>query len=100
LSTLIPWVRWFMAGYVIHIEPSNYFYLIIQSTLGILRLLSTVIIAFILIYPDPVLRRYLIVRIFNLNEIKPFYTMFSCFGMLSSILLAQAISLLFGYSIT
>lgn len=100
LSTLIPWVMWFMAGYVSHIEPSNYFYLIIQSTLGILGLLSPVIIAFILIYPDPVLRRDLKVRMFNLKEITPFYAMVTCFVMLASILLAQAISLLFGYSIT
>src|SRR5699024_8593829 len=139
LSTLIPWVMWFMAGYVSHIEPSNYFYLIIQSNLGILGLVSpvlisfifiylahtflmylqdsflyliiqsilfifglfsSVIIAFILIYPDPVLRRDLKDRMFNLKEITPFYLMVTCFVMLASILLAQAISLLFGYSIT
>src|SRR5699024_10762722 len=82
-------------GYVSHIEPSNYFYLIIQSTLGILGLLSPVIIAFILIYPDPVLRRDLKVRMFNLKEITPFYAMVTFFVMLASILLAQAISLLF-----
>src|SRR5699024_12801369 len=96
LSKLIAWVMWFMAGYVSHIDPSNYFYLIIQSTLGILGLLSPVIIAFILIYPDPVLRRDLKVRMFNLKEITPFYAMVTCFVMLASILLAQAISLLFG----
>src|SRR5699024_12345171 len=99
LSTLIPWVMWFVAGYVSHIEPSNYFYLIIQSTLGILGLLSPVVIAFILIYPDHVLRRDLKVRMFNLKEITPFYEMVTCFVMLASILIAIAIYLLFEYSI-
>src|SRR5699024_11396322 len=81
LSTLIPWVMWFMAGYVSHIEPSNYFYFIIQSTLGILGLLSPVIIAFILIYPNIVLIIYLKDRMFNLNAITTFYAMVTSFVM-------------------
>src|SRR5699024_12738894 len=100
LSTLIPWVMWFVAGYVSYMEPSNYFYLIIQSTLGILGLVSPVIIAFILIYADPVLKRDLKVRMFNLKVITPFYAMVTCFVILASILLSQAISLLFCNSIT
>src|SRR5699024_12353413 len=85
LSTLIPWVMWFMAGYVSHIEPRNYFYIIIQSTLGILGLLSHVIIAFFLIYPDPVLSWNLKVRMFKLNEIKWFYEMSTIIMMFTSI---------------
>src|SRR5699024_11679315 len=78
----------------------NYLYLFIEITLFILWFLRPVIFAFILIYPDPVLRRDLKFRMFNLKEITPFYAMVTFFVMLASILLAQAISLLFGYSIT
>src|SRR5699024_10476496 len=100
LSTLIPWVMWFVVGYGSLIASRRYFYLIIIGNLGIVGLLIPVILAFILIYSHPILRRDLQVRLFNLKEITPFYAMVTCFVMLASILLAQAISLLFGYSIT
>src|SRR5699024_11444576 len=54
----------------------------------------------IFIYPYPFLRSYIKIRMFNLKEISSFYAIVTFFVMLASILLAQAISLLFGYSIT
>jgi membrane protease YdiL (CAAX protease family) len=44
------------------------------------------------------LRADLLQRLFNFKAIKKIYLFFACFLMLGSILLAQAISLLFGYS--
>src|SRR5699024_4791460 len=98
--TLIPWVICVVAGYVSYMEPSNYFCLIIQRTLRTWGMVGPVIIAFILIYRDPVLERDLEARMFSVKDITPFDAMVTCFVMLASILLAQAISLLFGYSIT
>lgn len=97
LSIVFPWVFWFAAGYMSHITPSNNFYFVVASLLGILGLLSPIIIAFSLILPDHALRNDLLNR-FSLKEIKPIYILLTFFLMLTSILLAQAISVLFGYS--
>ena len=47
---------------------------------------------------DPDLRSDIIGRLFNFKSIKPVYIVIYCTLMLASILAAQAISLLFGYS--
>jgi len=56
------------------------------------------LIAFWLIWPDAELRDDLKRRIIGLKGARPIYIFLTCFLMLASILLAQAISLLFGYS--
>lgn len=98
LSVIIPWVFWLVAGYVSHMEPGNTFHLFIVSILGMLGLLSPVVIALGLMLPDPVLKRDLKDRLFHFHAVTPFYAILTCFLMLGSLLLAQAISLLFGYS--
>ncbi|HDX9590165.1 TPA: CPBP family intramembrane metalloprotease [Bacillus pseudomycoides] len=98
LSIVIPWVLWFIAAYISHIEPSSHVYVIVESILGIIGLASPMIVAFILMFLDPYLRNDLLKRLFHFNSIKPFYIIVTCFLMVASILLAQAISLLFGYS--
>jgi membrane protease YdiL (CAAX protease family) len=100
LSIIIPWILWFIAGYISHMEPGNNFYLTAQSVLGIFGLVSPVIIALALMLPDPILWRDFKKRLFNFNAITPFYAVFTCFVMLASVLLAQAISLLFGYNVS
>jgi hypothetical protein len=55
------------------------------------------ITAFLLMNKDPGLKSDLFSRFFNFKSIKPVYIILTLFLMLSSILLAQAISLLFGY---
>ncbi|WP_243522413.1 CPBP family intramembrane glutamic endopeptidase [Bacillus pseudomycoides] len=98
LSIVIPWVLWFIAAYISHIEPSSHVYVIVESILGIIGLASPMIVAFILMFLDSDLRNDLLKRLFHFNAIKPFYIIVTCFLMVASILLAQAISLLFGYS--
>ena len=98
LSIVIPWVLWFIAAYISHIEPSSHVYVIVESVLGIIGLASPMIVAFILMFLDSDLRNDLFKRFFHFNTIKPFYMIVTCFLMVASILLAQAISLLFGYS--
>ncbi len=55
-------------------------------------------VAFYLIAKDSSLKKDLWQRIINIRKAKPLYLFLSAFLMLASILLAQAVSLLFGYS--
>jgi|SRR5699024_1704746 len=98
LSVMIPWIFWFTAGYLSQINPSNQSYLITITTLGMLGLVSPLIISLALMLPDPILREDLKRRLFHFRDITPFYAILTCLLMVTSILLAQAISLLFGYS--
>lgn len=98
LAIIIPWLFWFAAGYLSHITPSNNLYVVVSSLLGFLGLLSPMVIAFSMIVPDKELRGDLLNRLFRFKRIKPIYLFFTFFLMLISLLLAQGISLLFGYS--
>lgn len=98
LATVIPWFFWFTAAFLSHITRGNSFYVTAGSILGIIGLISPVVVAFAMIFEDSDLRNDLLHRFFNFTTIKPFYLLATCFLMLASILLAQAISLLFGYS--
>ena len=98
LATLLPWTCWFIAGHISHITPSSKLLTFFSGSLAFLGLLMPNIVAFLLIMPDPELRRDMLGRFFNFQGIKVRYWLATCFLMLSSILLAQAVSLLFGYS--
>jgi len=98
LAVGIPWTLWFMAAYISHITPEKHSYVFISSILGIMGLISPMVVAAFMIFPDQELRKDFLGRFCNLRGIKPLYLLAACFLMLSSILLAQAISLFFGYS--
>jgi len=98
LSTAISWTFWFVAAYISHISPTTSIYVTITSTLGLIGLVSPMIVAFFIIFKDKDLGNDLKKRFFNFNAVKPVYLFLTGFLMLASILLAQAISLLFGYS--
>lgn len=98
LATIIPWALWFAAGYISNLTPYADQYLEIASVVAFIGLLGPVSISYWLIRRDPDLRADVLGRFFNFGSIKPIYIFLSCFLMLGSILLAQAISLLFGYS--
>jgi membrane protease YdiL (CAAX protease family) len=98
LSTAIPWTLWFAAAYLSHITPTNQVLAAAVSFLAVVGLLAPALIAFWMIWPDPDLRNDIRRRMFGLKAIRPIYLLLTCFLMLGSILLAQAISLLFGYS--
>ena len=98
LSTIIPWFFWFSAAYISHLDNDDGSYIKIASILGFIGLLSPVLIAYWLISKDPELKKDVRKRLFKLNSTKPIYLFLTAFLMLASILLAQAISLLFGYS--
>ncbi len=98
LSTLIPWTFWFAAGYISHLTTSENLYTELASLLGFIGLVSPMIVAFWLMSKDSDLRKDLFKRFINFKSVKPIYLYLTFFLMLASILLAQAISLLFGYS--
>lgn len=99
LSTLLPWTCWLIAGHVSHITPSSNTLTLLSSGLSLLGLISPNIVAFLLILPNEELRQDMRGRFFNFGGVKLKYWFMTCFLMLVSILLAQAVSLIFGYSI-
>lgn len=98
LSTAVSWTFWFVAAYVSHITPAKDCYVTVASILGLIGLISPMIVAFFIIFKDNDLKNDLLNRFFYFNTVKPVYLFLTGFLMLASILLAQAISLLFGYS--
>ncbi|HUT19592.1 MAG TPA: CPBP family intramembrane glutamic endopeptidase [Anaerolineae bacterium] len=97
LSTAVPWAFWGVAAYLSHISPTSQVLATAVGVLGVAGLLAPTVIAFWLIWPHADLRRDLRRRMIGLKGVRPIYLVLTCFLMLGSILLAQAISLLFGY---
>jgi membrane protease YdiL (CAAX protease family) len=95
LSTLIPWTLWFAAAYMSHL-PTDWSLAV--SALGVAGLFVPTIIAFRMIWPDPLLRADIKGRLYSLNGVTPSFLLLAVFLMPASILLAQGVSLLFGYS--
>jgi len=98
LATAIPWAFWFAAGSISHITPYSDRYLEIASVTAFIGLLGPVGVSYWLIRKDPELRADVYRRFFNFGSVKPVYILVAGGLMPASILLAQAISLLFGYS--
>lgn len=98
LATAIPWSFWFAAAYLSRITPTSRLLAVAVGSLGVLGLLGPTVVAFWLIWPDPELRGDLRRRLVGLRGVKPVYLLLTCTLMLTSILAAQAVSLLFGRS--
>ena len=97
-ATMIPWAFWFAAGYISYMTPYSSQHLEIASATAFIGLLGPIGVSYWLIRKDPELWTDVYKRLFNLKSVKPVYILLACFIMPASILLAQAISLLFGYS--
>ena len=98
LSTLIPWILWIIAGYVSHIETGNTTPQLWASIIAFLGLLAPVIITIFLARSNRMLITDLRNRILNFKGIGSTYLVLAFVLMPFSILGAQAVSLLFGYS--
>lgn len=96
LATLFPWTFWFIAAFFSHTDSTGSS--VLQTIFAIAGLIAPNIIALLMIYQDKELLHDLSGRIFNFKEIKLKYWFITFFLMLISILLAQVISLFFGYS--
>ncbi len=96
LATIIPWSFWGLAAYIS--RSSEYKYPgELASLLAFTGLLAPTLIAFVLIYRNKLLMNDTLQRMINLRSGKPVYWALALFLMPASILLAQLISLLFGY---
>lgn len=98
LSTLIPWVFWFVAGQVSWITPYQDKYLQVASILACVGLFAPLGVVYWMTRKDRNLRKDISNRFFNFRDIRPVYIILTCLIMPVSIMLAMAISLPFGYS--
>ena len=98
LATILPWIFWVTAGYISHLTPDKELYTNLASIIALVGLLAPTIVAIWLINNESGIRKDFYNRFFNFKSVKPIYLFLTVFLMLASILLAQAISLFFGYS--
>jgi len=98
IATIVPWGCWLGAGAISRQEPFSDDNLRLASILAGIGLLAPFLAALALTLREPELRRDVASRIFTLKGVTPFYGAVALLLMLASILAAQAISLLFGYS--
>jgi len=96
LATIFPWTFWFIAALISHTDSNGSS--LSQSLFAFAGLIAPIMIAFLMINQDKALLNDLLGRILNFKTIKLRYWLITLFLMLISILLAQAVSLLFGYS--
>lgn len=96
LSLLIPWALWFTAAWLSW-QPASGLNSAVISFLGLAGLAAPAITASILFLKDAALSTELRTRFTHFRDIKPFFLV-ACFLLLpGSLLLAQAVSLPFGY---
>ncbi len=99
LATLIPWVFWFLAARLSHVTPTSAALAVGVGVFGVLGLLGPTVIAFALIGRHADLRADLRRRLIGLRGVRPIYLVLAAGLLLASILLAQAISLLFAHGV-
>ncbi|GAB6097377.1 type II CAAX endopeptidase family protein [Desulfatiferula olefinivorans] len=110
LSTAIPWLFWMTAAYLSHLEPGpgstgtlilgNDLRVVFMSGFMIIGLAAPMVIAVVMMVVDKDLKRDLFLRLNGFHAVKPFYLCLTCLLMPASILAAQAVSLLFGHSVS
>ncbi len=98
LSTLIPWICWFLAGWISWRTPYQDKYLEIASLWACIGLLAPLGVVYGMTAGDKGLRKDIRNRFFNFRDIKPVYAFLTFLMMPVSIVLAQALSLTMGYS--
>ncbi len=97
LVTIIPWSFWGLAACIS--RSTDYLYAgELASLFAFVGLLSPTLIAFVLIYRNKRLMSDVLQRMINLRAGKPVYWLLTLLLMPASILLAQFVSLLLGYS--
>lgn len=98
LSLTIPWLLWFLSAWFSHQIPFTRTLEWATGIFSFMGLIAPFVIALFFMLPYKELRKDFLGRFFNFNSIKREYILVTFFLMLFSILAAQAISLLFGYS--
>lgn len=99
LSLVIPWILWFIVAYLSHHQELTGMMKLIQSALGILGLVSPLFVACYLFLKDPIIAKDILSRLLSFPKFPFQYTMITVLLIPASIILAQFISVLFGYGI-
>ncbi|MCL2180717.1 MAG: CPBP family intramembrane metalloprotease, partial [Treponema sp.] len=95
----VPWVVWSITGVISHSGLwENYNWVIFGSILAFLGLLAPTVTAFVLILPDKEMRDELKSATFSFKGVHWIWFAYTLLFPFAVILLAQAISLLFGHS--
>jgi len=101
IAFFVPWLCWFLLAWISHSKWwENSAVVFFGSILGLIGLLGPFGIAMILILPDKEMRQELYSAIFNFRGIRPFFWILTFLLFPVSILAAQAVSLLFGHSLS
>jgi len=98
LSVSIPWILWSVAGYISHSQHLNQRLILLESIIGIIGLLTPMVTAFALMLPNRRMRDDLLHQIIDFSHARPIHYIAAFLLLPVSILVAQAVSLLFGYS--
>ena len=99
-ATVIPWAFWLLAGWNTHRPLAQVWAPWILTVLSMTGLCAPMLMASVLIWRDPVLRHDARGRLFRWPHGRGKYVVLAFVLMPASILLAQALSLLMGYSTT
>lgn len=97
-SAAIPWAFWFVAAYLSRLENSED-YTLLLSAFGLLGLCGPIFVAAFFFLKDREILYDLKSRFFNFETSRKIYFVIALLIMPASILLAMAISLLFGHSL-
>ena len=95
LSTLFSWLFWVAAGYISHLPSGN---VLLVSILGLAGLFAPMFVVWWMVRGNNALKKDIAGRFFNFKHEYRVYYWVACLILLTSIVLAQAVSLLFGYS--
>jgi membrane protease YdiL (CAAX protease family) len=101
VAFIVPWLCWFILAWLSNSQlwdnPAVVFW---GSILGLIGLFGPFVIAMVLILPDKEMRQELFSAIFNFKGIHPIFWILTFVLFPVSILVAQAISLPFGHSVS
>jgi len=101
VAFIVPWLCWFVLAWLSNSQlwdnPTVVFW---GSILGLIGLFGPFVIAMALILPDKEMRQELLSAVFNFKGIRPIFWILTFALFPISILVAQAISLSFGHSVS
>lgn len=98
LSTAIPWVLWFTAGWLSHRPDASIATRVLIAVLGLGGLVAPLGVAWALVRQDPVLRADVLHRLVNVREVPAWAWAVAVFLLPGALLLGTALSLPLGYS--
>lgn len=98
LSTAIPWVLWFTAGWLSHRPDASTSTWVAIAVLGLVGLFAPLGVAWALVRNDPVLRADVLHRLVNVGSVPAWAWAVALLLLPGALLVATALSLPLGYS--